>query len=373
MGVRFSLILMLLLSMTLLFVWQSMSDEQRSYLWVALGVHSEQKAPEESLPVVQAVSPLNERLVAAEQHTPFCFKPTTREVTDVESQPKVFKWVDESGKVNFSDKKSSVGSNAQDLSARYQIEKQFFRIDIHAASGNLPVFMKDRLSADLKQVFAVLSNDLPERFLKQVDLNVKVFNSSSDFEAYRQQHVPNLQTDTGFYKSSMDEAVVMHHGDDNSTRSVARHEATHVINSGLYGLTPTWFNEGIAEYFENLVVQGQSKTIFPATYWVKLLNRRYHEKTLPTLEEYLIIEGKDWREGDQETMYAVAWSLVHFMMGDNLGRETLREMMRHMAEFYCKPFDSVAFINMHHVGGINALSERWRTVVAKSEFNPHRY
>jgi len=375
MGVRFSLVLMLLLSMLLLFVWQSMSYEQRLHLWVALGLYSQQgEVIEEPAPIIPAESPsIFEPLVIAEQHSPFCFKPQTREVTDVKNQPQVFKWVDDKGRVSFSDKKNSRGSKAQDLSAQYQIEKQFFRIDIQAADGSLPVFMKDHLSADLKQMFAVLSRDLSDEFLKQVDLNVRVFNSSSDFEAYRQLHVPNLQTDTGFYKSSMDEAVVMHHGDGDSTRSVARHEATHVINSGLYGITPTWFNEGSAEYFENLVVQGQGKTIFPAAYWMKLLNTRYHEGKLPTLDEYLAIDGGDWRKGDQETMYAIAWSLVHFMMGDNVGRETLREMMRHMAEFYCKPFDSVEFINKYHVGGLNALSAGWEAAVANSEFTPHRY
>ena len=73
--------------------------------------------------------------MVAEQHSPFCFKPKTREVTDVKNQPKVFKSVDDKGRVSFSDKKNSRGSKAQDLSAQYQIENA--RLDTQRTENDL--------------------------------------------------------------------------------------------------------------------------------------------------------------------------------------------------------------------------------------------
>jgi len=237
----------------------------------------------------------------------------------------------------------------------------------------LPPFLHDRLSADLKQLYFILSRWLPDQYIKQVDLNVKVFNDQSKFDLYRQKHVPGLETTSGFYKPSLDEAVVMVQRDVSITRAIARHEATHVINSGLYGRTPVWFNEGLAEYFERLSIEGQSKKVNPSPGHMKLLREALKDGELMTPEAFLSIKGRAWREHEQNKMYAMAWSIVHFMMQDSLGRETMKLLMTHMAENYCKPVNSVTFIEQHYVGGMTEFSKRWRVAIVSSEFQPHRY
>jgi len=206
-----------------------------------------------------------------------------------------------------------------------------------------------------------------------VDLNLKVFNDQGKFDLYRNEHVPGLSTVSGFYKPSLDEAVVMVQSKDSVTQSIARHEATHVINSGLYGRTPTWFNEGLAEYFERLSVEGQSKRIDVSQHHLTLLKESLADASLMTPTQYLAIDGRAWREHEQGMMYAMAWSIVHFMMQDSLGREPMKILMEHMAANYCKPVDSEAFIEQHYVGGMNAFSERWQAAIVMNSFQSHRY
>ncbi|MBV1921463.1 MAG: DUF1570 domain-containing protein [Pseudomonadales bacterium] len=295
----------------------------------------------------------------------------TRETSEVEVQGKVFKSVDADGNVHFTDKPQ--GKSSEDLTSRYKMEKQYFRMSITAADGNLPPFLHDRLSADLKQLYFILTRWLPDQYIKQVDLNVKVFNDQTKFDVYREEHVPGLETASGFYKPSMDEAVVMVQREASMTQSIARHEATHVINAGLYGRTPVWFNEGLAEYFERLNIEGQSKRVNPSPYHLDFLQKALAEGELMTVSDYLSIKGRAWRDYEQNMMYAMAWSIVHFMMQDALGRETMKLLMEHMADNFCQPVNAVTFIEQNYVGGMKSFSERWRTALMSNDFQTHRY
>ena len=379
MKVRPSFLILLTLSLLLLFVFSSIPPEKRKMLLTALGIPmpasgQTQKGP--LLPFIQSLSQQNRQQIeevieSFETHMTACHVPKTRETSDVEAQGKVFKWVDAEGKVHFTDKPK--GKGAEDLSNRYKMEKQYFRMSITAAGGNLPPFLHDRLSADLKQLYFILSRWLPDQYIKQVDLNVKVFNDQTKFDVYREEHVPGLETASGFYKPSMDEAVVMVQRDAAMTQSIARHEATHVINSGLYGRTPVWFNEGLAEYFERLSIEGQGKRVNPSPYHLELLQEALADGELMSVSDYLSIKDRSWRDHEQNMMYAMAWSVVHFMMQDSLGRETMKLLMIHMAENFCQPVNTVTFIEQHYVGGMKAFSERWRAALTSNDFQVHRY
>jgi hypothetical protein len=377
--VRPSFLILLTLSLLLLFVFSSIPPEKRKMLLTALGIPkltSGQGQEGPFLPFMQSFSEQNRQKVeevieSFETHMTACHVPKTRETSEVEAQGKVFKSVDADGKVHFTDKPK--GKISEDLTSRYKMEKQYFRMSIAATGGNLPPFLHDRLSADLKQLYFILTRWLPDQYIKQVDLNVKVFNDQTAFDVYREEHVPGLETASGFYKPSMDEAVVMVQRDASMTQSIARHEATHVINAGLYGRTPVWFNEGLAEYFERLNIEGQSKRVNPSPHHLELLQKALAEGELMSVSDYLSIKDRAWRDHEQNMMYAMAWSVVHFMMQDALGRETMKLLMKHMAENFCQPVNAVTFIEQNYVGGMKSFSKRWRTALTSGDFQVHRY
>ena len=156
-------------------------------------------------------------------------------------------------------------------------------------------------------------------------------------------------------------------------QSSAWHEATQVSNGGLYGRTPVWFNEGLAEDCERVSIKGQSKRVNPAPHHLELLQKALAEGELMSVSDYLAIKGRAWRDHEQNMMYAMAWSIVHFMMQDDLGRETMKLLMEHMADNFCQPVNAVTFIEQNYVGGMKAFSERWRTALISNDFQVHRY
>jgi len=371
--VRPSFLIVLVLSLLLSFVMSRMSVEKRNLLFDALGMPKLARIVPGVvvIPLEQGRQRVEEVIESFETHMTACYTPKTRKTSDVEVQGQVFKWVDAEGKVHYGDKPK--GLSAENLSDRYAMEKQYFRMSVASAGGSLPPFLHDRLSADLRQLYFVLSRWLPDQYIKQVELNVKVFNDQEAFDLYREKHVPGLTTSSGFYKPSLDEAVVMAQVDASDTRAIGRHEATHVINAGLYGRTPTWFNEGLSEYFERLKIEGQSKTVEPSSHHIALLKDKLANDELLMPSEYLAIKGRAWRDYDQSMMYAMAWSIVHFMMQDSLGRETMKSLMTHMAANYCQPVDTLDFIEQHYVGGIKSFTERWRVAIISDDFQRHRY
>ena len=171
----------------------------------------------------------------------------------------------------------------EDLSQKYQNKSQYFRVNVEVL-GKVPAWTKDRLAGSTQQIFTILSDQLNIQDLRQVELNVKVFDNRWAYQRFADEAVGGVgKWSGGFYNSGINTAAVLHQGHDEVTHQVARHESTHVIMSGLFGQIPTWFTEGMAEYFEHLKVSGQGKTIHPDQQQMALLQSR----SLPHLSQWL--------------------------------------------------------------------------------------
>ena len=95
-------------------------------------------------------------------------------------------------------------------------------------------------------------------------------------------------TSTGFHSSRENIAAVWHKNDKQLMRT-AIHEAAHVNNWAMLGRTPTWLNEGLAEYLERMNVYGQAVEIEPNRGWLRTL------KTEPlSLRTVLRSSREDW-------------------------------------------------------------------------------
>lgn len=361
--------------------WGKLSDDQRAHFttqWLAfIGSLQKQaqkpfeKPGEENKPgLIPSIQFGGGEFMPPELHIYSCVKQDTKRIDEVQKTTQVYRWVDVEGKVHFGDRPTD---NATDLSEQFKQREQYFTLNIMPQNAELPLFIKDKLTPQIKQIYTILSQDVGVDHLRQVAVNLKVFDDPEAFENYRKQEVPGLATSSGFYSALTNEAVVMHGQDDEQTLDVALHESTHVINAGLYGYTPTWFNEGTAEYFEQLEITGQSRVISAASYWHQRLQGALRAKKHMPLANYLSVEGEQWRLMDQEEMYSMAWSVIYLLMSDQSGKQTLKAMLNYMAEHFCQPFDSIAFMEKTYPGGMAELQLKWDSFIRSSHPQPHRY
>ncbi|CCQ11943.1 hypothetical protein PALB_28440 [Pseudoalteromonas luteoviolacea B = ATCC 29581] len=121
------------------------------------------------------------------------------------------------------------------------------------------------------------------------------------------------------------------------TRRIVIHEVVHVLNHTMIGRTPTWFDEGIAEYFEGINPEMNFSVIHPNKDW---LNEKGifigHKKTISAI----ISSSNDWQRRNYSQLYSSSWSLIHYIMEDEQGRKNLALYMENESFNSCDLIES---------------------------------
>ena len=372
--------------------WLLATPAQRSELIALLPASSAQRPPPMSAapprrpqhlssPVIAAQptttqrdSKRHHRAYSSESADNNCSKPPTLSVNDVQSSS-VYQFVNNDGVVSFTDKRPTAVST-RNVSKQYQRREQYFRINLIHDLAPDAVRMQTRIMADTQQIFLFLARHLEIDNLRQVYLDLRLLPTKQAFAAYRKKVAPKLNTNSGFYSSGRNEAVVrMHsgrHGDDR-TLGVVRHETSHLIAAALFGSLPKWLNEGLAEYFERLDVDGQAKIVRPSAYYLKTLRHHLRDGSLPALHRHLRLSRKQWLRLDQDLAYGIGWSLVYYLMAEPHGRHLLAQLLDAQAAKRCQRFSTSDYIDRHYPGGISQLEQRWRNWLKQSDPPAHYF
>ncbi len=364
--------------------WGNLSLPQKHWIFDKLGIQFdrtltvintypriEQDTPADPKQIIKPYPVNNEPLQtlqtiqkAFEQHgTPsLCLETPTRSINTVD-KTSIYHWTDENGQVHFSDSKPKK-QKSREVTDRYASKKQYFRMNLTSPETGLPTLLGEHLQRDVDAIYSYLSDRMAPQHLRQVDLNLKVFNTQKGFEQYRLQHAPLLTSAVGFYTSANNEAVVMQQIYDQKTRAIARHEATHVINAGLFGRSPIWFNEGIAEYFESYdYARLKAGTNQTNPYRLNHLASKLNQGQLPPLKDYLLLTDSKWRANEPRTMYAMAWSIIYLLQNHHEGERFTRELFAEMAENPCDTLDPIRFWDDHYPGGFAKFESRWKAAL----------
>jgi len=112
------------------------------------------------------------------------------------------------------------------------------------------------------------------------------------------------------------------------SRQFFQHEMTHRLVESCFVRPPAWLNEGLAGFFETMLVESDRVTIGRPPYVIKTAGPRTPRSvmvggqriwivslnTLPSIDSVFGLTGllaHDWRESPPR--YATAWALVHFL------------------------------------------------------------
>ena len=292
-----------------------------------------------------------------------CGRPSTKSRSDTSAQ-RIYKWVDEDGQTHMSDKPPEAGlASVVDLG----MTKQDFTYEIIPDGVSLPIAFQGQLAAGSKRMYDTWHFFLGEENLRQSRIQVLLMGDPNRFDAYYAQSSPasgNRQV-AGFYSMGKNQAVVKY--DTNrpaQNLSTTFHEISHLITAAHLGPTPPWLTEGLAGYFETMQVQGQAGVIYPNYSHIKLLR----STPLPRLADYLSIKRSDWYEVNRGRNYAIAWSLVNFLMSGAPGTYALQETVRQVHGNFCKPFSVEGALDKAYPGGLRRLEADWRKWLASGEF-----
>ncbi len=202
--------------------------------------------------------------------------------------------------------------------------------------------------------------------LRSARVELLLLGSPLEFEQLKQRMAPELPPVSGFYATATDQAVVYYDpATPDNNRFTALHEVAHLISYSQVGPLARWLAEGLAEYFETLVLEEDGVYVLPNLRYQAVLGRQ-------PLIEFMSLPVTAWQGEAVEQYYAAAWSLVYFLRDSPRGRVALREVLVRMTSPLRRQLSEQQLLDLSYPGGLVALEADWHAWLDKNEFYPQR-
>ena len=162
-----------------------------------------------------------------------------------------------------------------------------------------------------REVFSRLFSKI--NFSSPVPTTVIVFKSDSSYRPFK----PNATT-AGYFQSGPDVNYITLTSETRGEQDpfkVIFHEYTHLLINNTVGNVPTWFNEGLAEYYSTCSISNDQKVTLgtPIAGHVYLLRE---SKMLPLRTLFQVDQQSPYyNERDKQSVfYAESWALMHYLI-----------------------------------------------------------
>lgn len=154
-------------------------------------------------------------------------------------------------------------------------------------------------------------------FNTPVPTTVIVFKSQSSYKPF------NLPNAAGYFQKGEDVNYITLSTESGAQNpySIIYHEYVHLLIDNTSGNMPTWFDEGLAEYYSSFDIEADRKVHLGELIPYHLLTLR-EEKLLPLRKLFEVDHySPEYNEGSKRGMfYAESWALVHYLILANNGQ-----------------------------------------------------
>ncbi len=298
--------------------------------------------------------------------------PRTEKPIQYDRKDKIFTWKNENGRKVITNQPEQKLSNAIEINDlkinEYNLPDLYFDLNIEYKYVGSTYQLKNNLENSLKNVYRIVSSLLGKERLRLSTVNLRIFESSNSFHKFRKSFAPGTNENTGgFYQhgKGINLAATYAHQNLNDIIKVSLHESFHVLAQEIFTNTPTWFNEGMAEYFETMTLANAISTIHSQPNWSNLL--RTNRKI--TLNHLVTMKPNDFysKNNLQNSLhYASAWSLISYLMQHSEGRQFLKKYMQSMYDNYCLDTPTLQLIAQYYPGGSKTLEKNWHQWISRS-------
>lgn len=156
-----------------------------------------------------------------------------------------------------------------------------------------------------------------------VGTTVIVFRSDDAFKPFKPLYQGKPANISGYFQPGPDMNFISLAADMETPR-VIYHELVHRIMSDNMGSLPPWFQEGFAECFSTMEIEGKDKKVRMGraiAEHVALLNER---RFMPLDKLFAVVHGSpEYNEAEKQGLfYAESWAFVHYMMFNAPERRT---------------------------------------------------
>jgi hypothetical protein len=303
-----------------------------------------------------------------------CITPPARVIAPSSSH--VYRWINETGHTQYADR-APAGVNAERVILGQPPAPQYFVLNINYLGRDPIPFLRGQVQAGTTRIFQIISGLMGPEYLRQIELNIRLYEDRTAYQHYAQSVSGPVSANAGgFYTTLTHEAVTYRHAEDSTTLAVLRHESVHVIAAGIIGTgIPVWLNEGLAEYFELLHVAGQYGEVSLSQSSHKLARDTLSRGYPARLTDFLQLGQTNFYDNRMMTAhYALASSLIFFLLDSRHGSDALASLMRAQADDPCTTIEHAGWLEHSYPGGVAALERDFRAWLQNTPARTlHRY
>jgi tetratricopeptide (TPR) repeat protein len=175
-----------------------------------------------------------------------------------------------------------------------------------------------KVATRLEQFRDVFIRLLPgAKFETPVPTTVIVFKSMGSYKPF------NAGNNAGYFQKGQDVNYITLSAELSAQDpfSVIYHEYVHLLIDNTSGNVPTWFNEGLAEYYSSFSIEEDRKAHLGELISYHLQTLR-EEKLLPLRTLFAVDHDSPYynEQGKRGVFYAESWALVHYLVLGNNGQ-----------------------------------------------------
>lgn len=282
----------------------------------------------------------------------------------------IYRWVDDKGKVHFSDRK-------QDDDSQTTVElnvptSQWKPLDIQvdATHVNLSEAEHLRITTDVNNVYRFFDQKLYFDIYKTVPVKIQIFHDEQSYNAYisSRSKVKHGRTSGMYFKKDNAIAVFMKEDRELTFRTI-KHETSHAIVDTLTPFVPTWLNEGLAENMETLIAEGDNLFLehhhnnFDA---VKALEKK---RGLMGIREFFSLKSNDWFSKNRDGGYRLqvqTGEITRMLLSSRPGLSFIIRLI-HAYERGDRTI-AVYVVEQEYTGGIVVLELNWYRWLERTKF-----
>lgn len=230
------------------------------------------------------------------------------------------------------DYKSSLTKATKRLSHQYH--HHYYKLNNYLELNLYAVTMTKYFEETLIERIKVLHQEyiklLGSSAEREIKLYLVVTPERAEYDHYTSFYSDNLIESLGVYFGGLNIAYIDYQNSDDKALKTAIHETVHALNAHIIGKTPRMFNEGMAEFYENMTIkEGNIDIVF---YTKQLTKTPY-----PLMQFF---DYQQWANLDIHHLYYSSWAWIAFMYGDGNRVQSLITFMEKEQVDPCSAFSA---------------------------------
>jgi len=181
-----------------------------------------------------------------------------------------------------------------------------------------------RVAVDLEELRAVLGQLTTYELRSPIPTLIYVFKHDRSFDPYKILYQGQPAAVSGYFMARDRANYIAVSADSRDTSDIVFHEYVHYVSASNLGYLPTWFSEGLAEFYSSFEVVDE--TVYIGLPLEHHLARLRGSTPIP-LDQLLAVDHESplYNEKDRKgEFYAESWALVHYLL---LGNEERRHQL----------------------------------------------